>query len=272
MKRVQDHSSNGDRVALAGGIGMKCFKAYRLYCFLIIASMGLSAKLCIYFAHVCSIDECVVSVEGSASTMVAADAVEYVHAQWPKSSLFFDQLCAQTMSKFDWIVSIDVALLPYRKAMIELVAYEPLYRINNDYVVTVTGKLLPKNNFDSLLVSALGHINIVFSNNEPVLSDACRQFILAIPSSLLDTYQCVWESDTRVRLYDKQQTHFVIVCHPLMMPNEKMIQHCNALKGELVERCVFELPRAKTWVADIRFEDQIVVSQEKGGNRYGANI
>ena len=49
-------------------------------------------------------------------------------------------------------------------------------------------------------------------------------------------------------------------------------QQCNTLKEELVARLVFELPRTQTWIADVRFKDQIIVSQEKRGVCHGTNI
>lgn len=244
---------------------MKSFKAYRRYFFCAVIGLTLYVVSGRCVAFLCCIHECLIDIEGSPSVQAHIDSKRYINQQWPDLKISFNHLCAQTMSHFDWIESMDLFFLPPGNAHVEIVAHKPLYRVNSDYIVTVTGHLLKRDVFEPSSVKHIRHLSINFDKQDPVLSQACKHFLLHVSPTLFDTYLCEWKNDNNVLFYDKQQARFAILFHPDEIPTNMVIEQCNALKQDLVTRLVFELPRAHTWIADVRFKGQIMVSQEKRG-------
>lgn len=261
------------------------YRVYIMYCIVGISLCLLCRTGCIWMQRVDTYD---VAIEGYLSDHIRAESVSYINKQWPilhkdalrskkynwwpASYTLFEQLSTHTKQQFPWIQSIDLSFFSSGRAHVALIAYDPLCLINNTYVMISTGALLSKDFFEATSINMLRSLSVVFGTEEAVLSDECKRFIVDVPLAVLDAYRCVWVDNNSVRLYDKQQPYFVIVCHPEGIPNDTIMRHCNALKQELIERCVFGVPRAKTWVADIRFEGQIIVSQENRGNIYGTTI
>lgn len=251
---------------------MKSFKACHAYFFYVFIGLTLWFLSGRCVALLCRIDECLIDVEGYPTVQARTDGMRYINQQWPVLNMSFNQLCAQTMSHFDWIQSMDLFLLPCNHVRVEILAHTPLYVVNSDYVVTATGDVLKKDLFESSRLKNLHTVFIFFDKQEPFLSATCKHFLLHVPPAFFDVYACEWKNDNNVLFYDKQQPRFAILFHPDQIPTNMMLQQCNTLKEELVARLVFELPRTQTWIADVRFKDQIIVSQEKRGVCHGTNI
>ncbi|MCX5922797.1 MAG: hypothetical protein NTX86_05740 [Candidatus Dependentiae bacterium] len=144
----------------------------------------------------------------------------------------------------------------------------PLFSINNDYVLTDKGALVPKKDFVSHLVQSLHNITL----SSDVISDAFTACIQSLPQSFFESYDVVWLNDYEVVLYDKAQPGFSICFNTQVVPELSMIERCNAIKNDLASAGLFEKKvhaAAQKWVADIRFKNQIIVSANVGGRHYG---
>ncbi len=258
------------------------------------------------------IDYYIVHIEGDVSGDVRKEVEKQVREFWLKlqidgigfsiKGLSFKELCASTRHLFRWIKNIEVRRIPYRSgAYISIVSHGLLYIVNEKYVVTDAGDLLPKNIFKSPVLNKLGHIQILFEDAHATelsdadkLSDECKQFIFLSPtdtSILLSDYVCIWENENSVWFFDKGDMQYALLMHPNQLPTEKKLRSIFFLKEELIKRekdkqeklskkgvrgrvrfgqaSLDNLEQQKTWVIDVRFKDQIVVSQRGPHDKWG---
>jgi len=240
------------------------------------------------------IDYYIVHIEGDKSGNISVDVRKEVEEHIRESWLFFNKnvktsfsikdLCCETMRLFSWIKNIEVRRIPYNSgAYISIILHKLLYIVNEKYVVTSSGDLLPKNIFKQCVLNKLEHVQVFFEDNNSIqLSEACKRFIFLLPTAipaLLSDYICVWENQNRVWFCDKSKVNYAILAHPSRLPTQNELSSVSFLKEELAKReklgkrGVFgqkrldDLKQQKTWVADIRFKDQIIVSQNKWGPR-----
>lgn len=250
---------------------MKYVKAYRVYFFLSVIMIGSYVVHCVFSNTMCDPQGCFIDIEGMPSESMRASTISYLMHQWQVAGTCYDQLCEQVMGRFKWIQSIDITRMPYGKTCVAIVGHKPLYIINDDHVITNAGMLLQKDDFDAVLTSRLRSFSVLF-DGEMILSDACKQFVRHVAPSLFDFYECVWENDNTIRLKDKQNALFTILCRPDAIPDDGIIKYCNALKQEVMSRAITKSQRTKAWIADTRFQGQIVLSQEHKGGTYGTNV
>lgn len=147
--------------------------------------------------------------------------------------------------------------------------------INQDVVVAGDGRLLKKELFQDALVQSLNTLAI------PDLAACCvdgqvtgvkslAPELLAtlseLPQHLFDRFSLSCRRHDAWLLVDKQEPRFAILFHGSHIPNEKVIAMCTKLKGTLDARGAL-VAQAKTgWVADVRFENQIVLFENAGGS------
>jgi len=253
---------------------MKHLRAYRAYLLCCIFGVGSYLLYDACIGKIYQVDEYALSIDGHTTALVKADSISCLkhtqcYARGPQ------QLCSDVMRQFDWIQSMDLLYLPNKKAQVKIMTHNPLCVVNSDYVLTDGVKLLSRNIFEDRWTSNLPQVRVaVFThdNKMPVLSDSCITFLRTIITSpFLSRYYCVWEHDDKACLYDKNIVNFAIIFHPSIPPDSSIVHCCDNIKQELIERHVFDVPRTKLWIADVRFKNQIVVSQEKRRG-YDTNI
>jgi hypothetical protein len=87
----------------------------------------------------------------------------------------------------------------------------------------------------------------------------------SMPSSLFEHFFVSCNRCDAWLLVEKQQPRFAILFHGSQIPQEKMIAMCTKLKGTLEVRGAFANPTDPGWIADVRFENQIVLFRNAGG-------
>lgn len=151
--------------------------------------------------------------------------------------------------------------------------------INQEFVLSQEGNLFKKNLFCDAATGSLVAFDVPsldlccvspchVENRECIgtllpdlLVTACK-----IPRALLQQYQVSCRNYGSWLLVDKQERRFAILFHGSKIPDEKVIATCNKLKGTLDTRGVFTAAGAPSWIADVRFENQIVLFRNVGGS------
>jgi hypothetical protein len=250
--------------------------------------------------YVRRIDSYSITITGNITEQVRESIAQHVQINWPEATQSFAQLCTETQEQFACIKDLDVALMPGKKAHVEISVHEPLYLVNNDQLVTHDGVLLAKNMYQpeavqslyqifiagvspksnladsGLSSSGLANLNLAgaslaLQSSGPAgfgpakLSASCKQSISQITPDFLDRYIFSWQSDNAAWLYGRNSGEDVaILFHPLSLPAEKILAHCDALKQDLASQKLGKNSKqSQRWVADVRFKDQIVVSASK---------
>lgn len=149
----------------------------------------------------------------------------------------------------------------------------------NEYVLSQDGQLFKKQLFHESVVSSLVNIFIpcldaccvspcTAENKECVgtLLPELHETVCKISGALLQRYNISCRNQASWLLVDKQEQRFAILFHGTKIPDEKVIATCDKLKGTLDARGVFTAADTLSWVADVRFENQIVLFRNAGGN------
>ncbi len=168
------------------------------------------------------------------------------------------------------IKSVSIQSVAYNTAHIVIGSFEPLAKINADYVLTEHGCVVSAAQFTDEVLAMVPPMQIVATTIPTTVSDQVLATVThCIHEGMSDHYLFVLVSDHELRLHDKSEPRFSIVCDPSHAPEKEMIERCEHLKKQLVSDAATPAnsKALKCWKADIRFHDQIVVSQEQRDKR-----
>ena len=162
--------------------------------------------------------------------------------------------------------------------MVKADSVRPLFRINDDLVLVDDGRLFKKALFDRTVLDSLNSIDVqsidhrcdgsVDMEQDELVGAFLPQLLKTvreIPGTLFRKYHVSCCDKVCWSLEDKQQKKFLIFFNGMKMPDDTVIYSCNKIKGTLDARGVFTGRCAHAWVADVRFEDQIILFRKIGG-------
>lgn len=169
---------------------------------------------------------------------------------------------------FPWVHSVSMRRLPSNVMSVRVAAAEPIVKVN-DIVITQTQRIIPADIFDADGITHIPHSTVIFEQDGQ-LPELFIPHAKTLASNLFSSYSLTWIDEYQARLTDTEQPRFVILFNAYSIPDASMLAHCASIKKQLEERGSFG-GRHKTtrWVADIRFDHQVVVFSEKGGMRHG---
>lgn len=227
---------------------IRCISFFLL--FLVIISLEqLSSSLF-------SIDCLTYAIDSLVAESTQQDIITYVQQIPENRSLSFQELAYKIQKQFSFIHETTIEHLAPGIVYIACNAQKPLYIINNSLILTEQGYLYNKNIFLSLTIKQLPHITLPSLKKNIILSLVA--IINNIEPIVFSQFTLSWINDTKICLYDKKQRQFSIIFNKNQLPNKKLLQHCAYIKQRLQAQKEFTNTK-KHYVADIRFEDQIVV-------------
>jgi hypothetical protein len=177
---------------------------------------------------------------------------------------------AQEIQKqFPWIKSVSFFRTPAQTMRVSVVIDEPVIKVNE--AILTKSRVFPASTFTQTQIAALPTLSVHF----PIATDRADIPPAFIPhaqtfaTELFAPYSITWFDAYTARLTDKEQPNFVIQFNAQSIPDAKMFAHCATIKKLLQERGSFEGRKKQTrWIADIRFERQLILfSEDKGVTR-----
>ena len=194
------------------------------------------------------------------SPQTVEEILSYTHLLRFNSSYNPAALVKHLPERFSCIKSIDIQPLPYNAAKLIISAKEPLVAINNKHILTKSGTLLSCGNYDEKTRESLTSIAMAEAEMHNITPVMLQALSYCIDSKLTKSYNIEWLHEHELRLYDKNNKYVAIVCDSASLPNEKQLSQCT----ELIKEKITQKPNAQ-WKADVRFDDQIIISMDKGG-------
>ncbi|TET05876.1 hypothetical protein E3J79_03740 [Candidatus Dependentiae bacterium] len=194
-------------------------------------------------------------------TVVAQD-IDY-------QSVPFATIAHQLKDTFPFIKVVTIAHLATGTVAIHLTIYKPIIRINNNLVLLESGVLELQQLFKYDIIASLPTVSV----HESVCTDSrlTSDFytcLSAISPHLFKEYEINWHNKHELWLTDKNQHSFKILCDIYSISNEQKLRLCKKLKEEIKGKKEVLLNKSKTWIADIRFDNQIIVFS-RGGRGHG---
>jgi hypothetical protein len=194
-------------------------------------------------------------------------------------SACLDEISRVICEKFP---SIGCHILSQDAAGVVTVRVDPVKAqclINTEFVLSQDGHLFKKNLFAESVIGGLVDLLVphldscctkacAMENKEwigTLLPDLCTT-VRTLSGDLFQRYNVSCRNQGSWLLHDKQEQRFAILFHGTKIPDEKVIAMCNKLKGTLDTRGALTATNTTSWVADVRFENQIVLFRNAGGS------
>ncbi len=157
----------------------------------------------------------------------------------------------------------------------------PMLNVNQDLVLAEDGGLFLKEIFNHESLGYLARLDfldiaMLIDGKSDVQDDEVSNLVGRVPASLVETickipselyeeYRVLCQDESKWWLQDRRQKKFLVLFNGMRMPNKAMLSACNQVKGMLDDRGVFGARCARRWVADVRFENQIILFAQAGG-------
>jgi len=168
---------------------------------------------------------------------------------------------------FPDIKQVDIRSLPYNLAEITVHAPDPVARINNTQVLTQDCTIIPADFYACYTLNQLPHLQLSSRISHTVSQELMAAVKKSIKERLFDHFMVCMKDEQEWYLQDKQDPNFTICCNASCLPLGAIRQACDQLKKTIKQQKGAKL----AWLADVRFDHQIVLSRYKGG-RNGKGI
>lgn len=155
-------------------------------------------------------------------------------------------------NKFPIIKSIRVQRKNADQLTISIIAFKPLYIINNNFnnnlIFSEKPNLIDINFYENDCISNLPIINLKENVSTELLS-----FLKEIPNYIVNLFKITWQSKNLIYLQDKSDENLILKINFINIPNQKIIEACKKIKLE-------NYTNNKQFIADLRFLNQIIIS------------
>lgn len=190
-----------------------------------------------------------------------------------------DKISQKIREKFCVIKDLEIYQAASGILSLNIYSLEPKFILNGSYVLTESKAVFEKDLFCKSALKSCKPVNLVncglagldlaaqdnincettSQDLQEIVTDSCKNMIFSIPSKYFQEYEITRESDCKSYMLDKTNKNFIILFNDLIVPDDRLLAYCLYIKNDLHERGEFNKKVPKNWIADIRFEDQIVV-------------
>ena len=143
---------------------------------------------------------------------------------------------------------------------VKVVSHKPHVLVNGTIIITKDGTSVPPELFAQSV--RFGRLDGV----EQVSHGRVIKFIRSLADSVLNQFDVSWKNSTYIVYTDKQHPLFALVSTVAYPPNGLQLAGCQKIKRWLAAQGNFNDTSDATWIADVRFDKQIIVRR---GNRNG---
>lgn len=166
-------------------------------------------------------------------------------------------------NEFPVVNSISILRNSYTSIKIKVDAEIPNYKINDDLILTSQFQLLETNCFSQSYIDSLESISVQFDKSNKPLNIELEfiKFISEFPKNLLTDFKINYNKKNEIFLTSKEDQQFLILTKYDKIPNSKIVEQCKRIKNEK------NIQSNKKFIADLRFNDQVMVSIIQGGNQ-----
>jgi hypothetical protein len=211
-----------------------------------------------------SVHGCSVTIDPILSHQTHQQITDFFNKNEELQDVSLKDIVAAVQKKFFCVESVAVKRCASGSLDIGISAVKPLCNINSDKVLVVNGTIFANDVFTDSSREKLDTLFVRLEQEElDKVREKLRKFTQKLIPSIYSQYDVVWFNEREVRLIDKKDSWFVTVCNAYKVPNEQSLAYINRIKQDIFPKKGRKNIR---WVADMRFNDQIIVSSGKGGS------
>lgn len=168
---------------------------------------------------------------------------------------------------FPEIEQIDIRSFPHNLAEISVHAPRPVVQINQSHVLTEKQTIIPSTYYAQYVLDSLPHICASKLVAESISNEVMVAIKASIKEHIFDRFTVTIESEQLWTLQDNEDPLLTIRCNASCLPIGGMKHVHSQIKSLIKQKRITKT----SWMADVRFSHQIVLSRYKGG-RYGKGI
>lgn len=165
-------------------------------------------------------------------------------------------LAARLQDQFPQIRAITIERQS-PSAFVRITTVVPLAMINCEQVLVESGVLLPRADFAREQMQHLPTVEI--AQDSRMYDQTFKKFVTGLRPEIIDQYDIRFDDQTCVYLHDKKDRAFSLIVRVGQSLGSKLRQRCDYIKQMLKTRGSLKVPVRKRWMADARFENQIIV-------------
>jgi hypothetical protein len=183
-----------------------------------------------------------------------------------KADVTKKQRVQKILSEFPYVESVVLTLIAPGILHYEIAAAQPLIVLNNEYVLTNTARVFPMHIFSSHSVKLLPTMQVKkLENMSESELHALVDVAHNIRSLLAWHYTITCLDQFRFHFIDKKDPSFSILADAHSIPTRELLQRCMRCKQKITQEPSKHKKVPTRWVADVRFNNQIIFYQEREG-------
>ena len=171
------------------------------------------------------------------------------------------------LEQFNVIKAIDFEYAP-QGFVCEVSCFKPIFIMNNIYVVLTNRAVVAPELFQELQLQTIAHI----TNEQPIADCVAKELydcITTIDLELKEQFTVTWRHARDVLYCDKINTQYALQARSDQIITPQMIQHYHTVIALHKTRPIKKKNHVGLWIIDIRFDNQIILCAQKGGQGYG---
>lgn len=240
-------------------------KLFRIFV-LVIAVLGAGALTQKLYYLVCALRYVSYTFSPTISPAQQQDIKAQV-ALFKHDGMYNPYCIIDTIKSFSCVKSVSVHCSASHTAHIIVEAYDPIVRINGTHVLTAAKTIIPDRSYAWYVLNnlpSLSMASVLPEHCSDRMMDAVRR---CIKEQIFERYTLSWVNEHELYFRDINDPSFSLLCDAVSLPTHALLISCEQVKNSIKRD--HSVP--KSWVADLRFDDQIIVSRDKGGG-YGKGV
>jgi hypothetical protein len=237
---------------------------------------GNPIHYCIFIALICAITFCSykigIAVFGVKETNITihppilAEVIQEKLKKTIQNLAFYNAhfLKTELNSLYPDIQNVVSAFYANNLAEIDITIADPIACINDTYILTESATLVNKSYFNDRYI----HLPEIIVSDLSLLTLSGKKWLLTYLPLLKKDFSISWCTENEIHLRNKKNKYLDIICCSSVNFNTDLFNRIQAIEKKVNEKNETMI-RKKEWIADIRFEKQIILGGKKGGKEYG---
>ena len=228
---------------------------------LIVLVLGSGIVVHTVYRSVCAVQYVTYAFDQTLSPELQREIVAQV-ALFENDGSYNPRTILETITQqFPCVQSVAVHCRASNTALVEVAAHDPMVRINGTHVLTDSKMIIPDRSYALYVIDALPSFSMA-----AVLPDECSDRMMdavrsCIKDRIFEQYTLSWVNEHELYFHDMNDPSFSMLCDAVSLPTHSTLISYEQLKNSIKNR----KSATNRWVADLRFDDQIIVSGDKGG-------
>lgn len=180
------------------------------------------------------------------------------------------------LDTFPCIRAVKTGINSQRLIAFTIEAQSPLFALNDTALMLENGTVVARASYNEAQVVGIKQITVA-ENQLYCLPASFKPVMENLFALSAEPLAITWICDREILVADQYNASLQLLCCVDALPDKKIMKEClhiyndiksqNTTSSKKIENLL--RTRNKTWIADIRFKDQIVVRAEVGGHTYG---